>query len=106
MKNTTLLLALLILAGSVVFAQTKTPQINKTRKHQVERIKQGVKSGELTKQETKVLASGQKHIQKEKAAAKADGIVTPVEKKHIVKDQIKASKDIARLKHNKKEQKQ
>jgi len=102
MKNTLFIFASLLLIVSVTLAQTKTPQINKTRKNQVERIKDGVKSGELTKPETKVLAKEQKHIQKEKAAAKADGKVTKAEKKHIAKDQAKASKDIAKLKHNKK----
>ncbi len=100
MKKRLFILTVLILIGSVTQAQTRTPQINKTGKKQIERIKQGVKNGELTKQETRVLAKEQKHIQKEKIAAKADGIVTKAEKKHIVKDQVKASKNIAQKKHN------
>jgi DNA-binding transcriptional regulator of glucitol operon len=102
MKKVVFLFAIIAFLGTVTFAQTQTAQVNKTQKRQAERIKQGAKSGELTKKETKVLVNEQKNIQKEKKMAKADGIVTPAEKKVIKKDQAKASKDIAKLKHNKK----
>lgn len=102
MKKALFIFAIISFLGTITFAQTQTPKINKTQKHQVEKIKDGVKSSELTKKEAKTLAAEQKYIRKEKAAAKADGIVTPAEKKEIAKDQAKASKDIAVKKHNNK----
>ena len=47
----------------------------------------------------------QKKIQKEKAAAKADGVVTKAERKEIKKDQAVASKKIWKKKHNRAEKK-
>ncbi|MEO6734283.1 MAG: hypothetical protein ABIN01_23885 [Ferruginibacter sp.] len=77
-------------------------QIRKTAKHQHARIKQGVKSGELTKGETKVLAKDQREIRQEVKSAHSDGIVTKDEKKDIRQDQRQASHTIFRKKHNNK----
>jgi hypothetical protein len=78
----------------------KTPKITKRQMNQRARIRQGVKSGELTKGEARNLRQEQKTIQAEKQMAKADGKVTPAERAKIRRDQNKASKDIYRLKHN------
>jgi len=78
----------------------KTPKIAKKQIHQQARIKQGVKSGELTKGETAGLEKEQGKIQAEKLQAKSDGKVTPQERKKIRRDQRKASRDIYRAKHN------
>ena len=78
-------------------------QIRKTAKHQQARIRQGVKSGELTKAETKNVVKDQKEIRKEVKDAKADGVVTGEEKKEIRQDQNQASRKIFRKKHNKRD---
>ena len=78
-------------------------QIRKTAKHQHSRIRQGVKSGELTKAETKNVVKDQKEIRKEVKDAKADGAVTGEEKKEIRQDQNQASRKIFRKKHNKRD---
>ncbi|MBC7887932.1 MAG: hypothetical protein H7Z13_08575 [Ferruginibacter sp.] len=75
-------------------------QVRKTAKHQHTRIKQGVKSGELTKAETKNLVHDQKEIRQDVRIAKSDGVVTGVEKKEIRQDQRQASRKIYRKKHN------
>jgi hypothetical protein len=75
-------------------------QVKAREKNQRARIKQGIKSGELTKAETANLAHKEKDIRKEKRAAKADGVVTPAERKDIRKDQNQASRAIYRKKHN------
>lgn len=67
---------------------------------QHKRIKQGVKSGELTRAEAVNLRNGQKEIREEKREAKADGVVTPVEKQEIRQDQRKESRKIFRKKNN------
>jgi hypothetical protein len=110
MKITTLLVAALVASSGLLYAQdtppttppsgTKTPVVTKRQMNQHQRIKQGVKSGELTKGEARKLHSEEKTIQAEKQMAKADGKVTPAERAKLRKDQNKASKDIYRLKHN------
>lgn len=83
---------------------TKTPVIKERQMNQKARIRQGVRSGELTKGEARNLRQEQKTIQAEKKMAKADGKVTAAERAQIRKDQNKASRDIYRLKHNKRTQ--
>ncbi|HYE75193.1 MAG TPA: hypothetical protein VEF04_17760 [Blastocatellia bacterium] len=79
---------------------TKTPVINQRQDRQKTRIKRGVKSGELTKQETKTLSQDVKDIQAAKTEAKADGTVTRQERKEIQQQQNQTSRKIYRKKHN------
>jgi hypothetical protein len=83
---------------------TKTPVVRERQMNQKARIRQGVKSGQLTKGEARNLRQEQKTIQAEKQMAKADGKVTPAERAKLRRDQNKASRDIYRLKHNKRTQ--
>jgi hypothetical protein len=82
-------------------ASKKTPRITHRQVKQQARIKQGVKSGELTKGETIRLEKEQAKIQADKKEAKADGKVTPQERRKIKKEQNKTSRHIKRSKHNK-----
>lgn len=75
-------------------------QISKHAKHQHTRIKNGVKSGELTKAETRNLAHDQREIRQDVREARADGNVTRGERKDIRKEQRKESREIFRKKHN------
>ena len=94
-------LALFVVSmGSAAFAQTKTPVVTERQVNQQKRIKQGVKSDELTKREATRLEAQQAKIQAEKKAAKADGQVTPRERAKIQHDQNKASRRIAVQKHD------
>ena len=102
----TLVLGLTFGAASAQDQPTpKTPRITKRQINQQARIKQGVKSGELTKGETRKLEKEQAKIQHDKKKAKSDGKVTPQERRKITREQNKASRDIKRLKNNKLEQK-
>lgn len=67
---------------------------------QHKRIKQGVRSGELTRAEAINLRKGQQDIRQEKREARADGVVTPVERKEIRQEQRQESRKIFRKKHN------
>ncbi len=69
-------------------------------KNERQRIKQGVKSGELTKAEAKNVINDQKEIRQDVKAAKSDGTVTKEERKDIKQDQRQASRKIYRKKHN------
>ncbi len=75
-------------------------QTAKTPTHERQRIKQGVKSRELTGRETRTLAMQQKDIHQDKKEARSDGKVTQAERRHIKKDKRKGSRSIYREKHN------
>ena len=81
-------------------AQTTKKKVVKTQIKQQKRIKHGVKNGELTRGETIRLQKQQVNIQRTKRKAAADGVVTRKEKAVIRTKQAKASRNIARKKHN------
>lgn len=74
-------------------------QANNTQK---ERVKQGVKQGEITKAEADKIREQRKEVRAEVKEAKADGTVTREEKKDIMKERRDANKAIVRAKHNNK----
>ncbi len=76
----------------------KAVKHRQARQH--ERIHQGVKSGELTKEEAHLLRKEQRDVKKEKKEAREDGVVTTEEKKQIKEMQNEASKDIYEEKHD------
>lgn len=100
MKRIIAILIILCVSYVAASAQTVTPTINKAQKKQQIRIHQGIKNGELTRGEARKLEYQQKAIQRDKQIAKADGVVTPFERKHIRNEQNRASKNIYRKKHN------
>ncbi len=93
----------IILAVAVLFtlniAQAQQT-IRQTSKQQKNRIKQGVRSGELTKAETRNLVKDQREIRNDIKDAKSDGTITKAERKEIKQEQRKANREIARKKHN------
>ncbi len=94
-----------LLISAVSFAQdpapgTKTPVIRGRQAEQQRRIRKGVRSGELTRGEVKTVQQTQREINQEKREARSDGTVTGAERKEILKDQNKASRQIYRKKHN------
>ena len=95
-----IILGALILTSGLVNAQTQTKKVNQRQENQKERVAQGVKSGELTKKETRKLARQQRDIQKTKRAAKADGVVTKKERAVINQKQNAANRNIKRKKNN------
>lgn len=67
------------------------------------RVKQGVKSGELTKHEVKEIRKIEKEKREDIREAKADGVVTAAEKKEIRKDERRSDRAIYRKKHNRRD---
>ncbi|MEL6256130.1 MAG: hypothetical protein AAFR87_29260 [Bacteroidota bacterium] len=96
---TSLLFFGLVFSSQSSFAQS-TLRVGKRQVKQQVRIKQGVRSGELTRKETKALRAQQRHINRTKKRAKADGVVTPAERKVISRKQNRASKSIRRQKND------
>ena len=76
-------------------------QIRHRAYNQHHRIKQGVKSGELTRHETRNLRQDQKDLHHDIKLAKADGKITRKERKIIQREENKESREIYRKKHNK-----
>ena len=97
-----LLLALAGMFAAPAFAAAKdrTPGVDRRERRQNRRIRQGVKSGELTKDETKQLRQGEKNIRQMERQAKSDGTVTQEERKELHKALNEESKEIYQEKHD------
>ena len=93
-------LALVTTLAGVASAGTATPRINHRRVVQRARIRQGVRSGELTPREARHLRKGERHIARMERRAKADGQVTPRERARLNRAENRQSRRIYRLKHN------
>ncbi len=78
-------------------AQTR---INRTQYNQHQRIKQGVRNGQLTKHEARRLHMQQAKVRHYKQMAMADGRVTPRERQMIRHTQKQANRNIYYKKHN------
>ena len=100
MKTFIALAVVLSLACSASLAQTATPKATKRQINQQERIKGGVKSGELTRKEAAKLEARERKIARDKRKAKADGVVTPKERAKIQHEQNKTSRRIYKEKHD------
>lgn len=94
-------IAIMVMALGISNANAQ--QIKQTAKNQKHRIRQGVKSGELTRSETRNLVKQEKEIHQEVKAAKADGTVTGAERREIKQDQRQTSRAIYRKKHNRRD---
>lgn len=95
----------LIAAFMILFcftaASVSAQTIRQKSRNERARIKQGVRSGELTKAEAVNLAKDQKEIRQEVKQAKTDdGVIDRSERKDIKQDQRQASRKIYRKKHN------
>lgn len=96
----------ILVAAAILFTLSISnvdAQTRKHAKHQHTRIKQGVKSGELTKAETRNLAHDQREIRRDVKEARADGNLTKKERNEIRREQRQASREIYRKKHNKRD---
>ena len=80
--------------------KTRDPGVNARQHWQHQRIRQGVRSGELTKSEVQGLHQGQKSIREEEREYKSDGKLTLDERKDLHQDLNAESKDIYTDKHN------
>ena len=88
------------LSTGLAFAQTATPRIARRQAEQQARINQGVRSGELTPEEARGLRAEQKLVRITKRAMRADGDVTPRERRVLNRQLNRTSRDINREKHD------
>lgn len=89
----------LTLLGTLA-AQDKTPVVTERQQNQQKRIAAGVENGSLNKREARRLRAQEKGLRQEKQIAKADGVVTPGERKELREDSKAISKRIHRQKHD------
>ena len=110
MKIHTLIAALALTVGGAAFAQAPapvaakdplaTPKIDQRQASQEKRIDQGISSGALTQKEATKLDQRETKIEADKLAAKADGKVTRAERRHLKREEDRASGAIKRQKHD------
>jgi len=101
--NLKLFVAIAIFSAATYSSNAQTVTAAKqasTINNDKQRIKQGIKSGELTAAETARLAAQTKKLKEEKDAYKADGVVTKDERKDFKEDKKKVSRRIYRQKHD------
>lgn len=99
-KIISIITLVLLLAGINSLQAQVTRHVTKSQVRQQKRIVQGAKSGELTRAETKELQRQQRHINRSKKRAKADGVVTPAERARLNGKQNRASRNIRRQKND------
>ena len=111
MKIHTLIAALALTIGASAFAQVPaapvapkdplaTPKIDQRQANQEKRIDQGISSGALTSKEAAKLDKRETKIESDKLAAKADGKVTPAERRKLKREENRTSRAIHKQKHD------
>lgn len=101
MKKTLLAVCGLILGiNELALAQANTPVIDERQTNQEQRIDRGIASGQLNEREANRLNEQQEHINKMEDRAKSDGVMTKKGRARIVAAQDRASRHIAREKHD------
>lgn len=104
MKKTFSTVAIFVIACVMSFAAeaapTRSPRINQRQTHQQVRIREGVKSDELTRKETLKLEAGQIRVNRMERRAKADGRLTKRERARVHHAQNVQSRQIYTEKHD------
>ncbi len=74
--------------------------INAREYHQDQRMKQGIRSGQLTREEAQQLKQERRAIRQEERAYRSDGSLNKAERKDLQQDLNQMSKDIYNEKHD------
>ena len=77
-----------------------TPGLDKRETHQVGRIEQGAKSGQLNAAETHRLVRGERRLNRNESTAKSDGVVTAGERARLQSEANRMSDRIYLQKHD------
>ena len=100
MKQILFAVSALGLMTGMPYAQAETPVIDQRQANQEQRIDKGIENGQLNEREAARLNKQQDHIDNMENKAKADGVVTKKERARIGAAQERASRNIAREKHD------
>jgi uncharacterized protein (DUF3084 family) len=91
---------LIVAFTAPVFADPKSRGVDRREHRQKERIRQGLKSGELNREEVKGLMGEQREIRAKEREMKSDGTFTREERKELHQDLNEASQNIHEQKHD------
>jgi len=86
--------------ASIASAHSTTQRVDRRQYAQHLRIREGMRSGQLTPGERARLRSGQAHVRRVERRAWRDGAFNRAERRHLERMQDRQSRRIARLKHN------
>ena len=100
MKKIIAVFTFIVFADIIQAHAQQTPVADHRQKNQRHRIQSGVASGELTRRETASARCNQRRIKKSERRAKADGVVTPIERARLDHKQDRASRQLRRDKHD------
>ena len=91
-----------LLAATVIMLALGLNTVEAQVRQSVQRhhIREGVRSGDLTRAETRNLAMQQRNTRRDIRRAKSDGVVTRRERKEIRRDKRHNNRAIYRKKHN------
>jgi hypothetical protein len=81
-------------------AMAGTPRLDAREQNQRERIAQGVRSGELTRPETRRLVRGEVRLHRHERIARSDGVVTGAERLRLHRNANRMSQRIYVQKHD------
>jgi hypothetical protein len=90
----------LALSVAALPALAGTPGLDAREQNQRERIAQGVRSGELTRPETRRLVRGEVRLHRHERIARSDGVVTRAERYRLHQHADRMSGRIYRQKHD------
>lgn len=93
-------LKLLLTTTLALLLATTIAEAQHGQRMQRQRIREGVRSGELTRAETRGLVRQQRNIHRDRRIARRDGVISPRERREIRRDKRMSSRSIYRLKHN------
>jgi hypothetical protein len=96
-----LLITAILFSTTVITAMAQTtPGVDRRERRQSRRIKHGVRSGSLTRHEARRLSAQQARIRRHERRVKSDGVVTARERRSLQRQENRASRNIYRKKHN------
>lgn len=90
------LLVVAIILGTAIGSQAQVSN----QRNQPQRIKQGVRSGQISKREAHRIVHNQRDLRQDKRLARADGTITPAERKILKREQRMNKRRIHRARHN------
>jgi opacity protein-like surface antigen len=91
---------IMLLMTGRAFAEAETRVIDQRQMNQEQRIDGGIASGQLNEREANRLNKQQEQVNKMETKAKSDGVMTEKERARISAAQARASRHIAREKHD------
>lgn len=93
-------IALSLLTATASFAQTVAVKAAPRPANDQARIRQGVRSGELTRTEAARAQAQQAEARQARQGARADGVVTPTERRDVRREEKHADRVLYKQKHD------